>query len=297
MVSTVTRARVAASRVVRVAVIGGSFLRHHYCIPLYINCVGLDEKLVPIPPRHVDAQRVGINHPPPGLFGRVHQASPAPAAHRRDRHARLLCRLGRGENLLLVLLVVLDIAEFAVELVSARRHRLDELASYGPHTDDSRREDQDLPELGVMPVLVGVLALQLHQHRVGEVSARVGEVVDQGFLVTADRDAVAHVLDEVFAIAAPPFGFAAVPVVVAAVDAAAAVADGGAVPGGGTPVLWVEEGLGVAASGVDADHDGLLSASPIVYTTLHKLCSAVCEIFRENQKRPGLPTPTAPINP
>src|SRR5690606_8190423 len=191
---------------------------------------------------------------PPGLFGRVHQASPAPAAHRRDRHARLLCRLGRGENLLLF--VVFDIAEFAVELVSARRHRLDELASYGPHADDSRREDQDLPELGGMPVLVGVLALQPLQPRVGEVSARVGEVVDQGFLVPAERDTMAHVLDEVFAVAAPPFGFAAVPVAVAAVDAAAAVADGGAVPGGGSPVLWVEEGLGVAAGGVDADHDG-----------------------------------------
>src|SRR5690606_21202410 len=250
--------------------------------------------LVPIPPRHVDPQRVGINHPPPGLFGRVHQASPAPAAHRRDRHARLLCRLGRGENLLLVLVVVLDIAEFAFELVSAGRHSLDELASYGPHADDSRREDQDLPELDVMTVLVGVLALQLHQHRVGEVSARVGEVVDKGFLVAADRDAVAHVLDQVFAVAAPPFGFAAVPVVVAAVDAAAAFAESVAVPGGGSPVLRVEEGLGVAASGVDADHDGLLSALPIVYTTLHKLCSAVCEIFRENQKRPGLPTPAAP---
>src|SRR5690606_7791830 len=213
-------------------------------------------------------------------------------------HARLLCRLGRGENLLLlVLLVVLVIAEFAVELVSARRHRLDKLVIDGPNTDDSRREDQDLPELGVMPVFVGVLALQLHQHRVGEVSARVGEIVDKGFLVTADRDAVAHVLDEVFAVAAPPFGFAAVPVVVAAVDASAAVADGGAVPGGGSPVLWVEEGLGVAASGVEADHDGLLSALPIVYTTLHKLCSAACEIFRENQKRPGLPTPAAPTPP
>src|SRR5690606_27353229 len=90
----------------------------------------------------------------------------------------------------------------------------------------------------------------------GEVGGRVAVVVHGGCRVAADRDAVAHVLDEVFAVAAPPFGFAAVPVVVAAVDAAAAVAEGVAVPGRGSPVFWVEEGLGVAAGGVVADHGG-----------------------------------------